>query len=130
MVTQHLASIQPQKTGCMLIGTPLASEPLVSVVTPVYNGEPYLAQCIESVLAQTYHNWQYTIFNNCSTDRSLEIAQAYAASDPRIVVKTSDTFLTQSRSLSTALSSIAPESKYCKMVFGDDRIFPRCVVKS
>jgi len=127
MVTQHLASIQPQKTGCMLIGTPLASEPLVSVVTPVYNGEPYLAQCIESVLAQTYRNWQYTIFNNCSTDRSLEIAQAYAAIDPRIIVKTSDTFLTQSRSLSTALSAIAPESKYCKMVLADDWIFPHCL---
>jgi len=51
--------------------------PLVSIVTPVYNGEPYLAECIESVLAQTYPNWEYIIQNNCSTDRTLEIASEY-----------------------------------------------------
>ena len=39
-------------------------EPLVSVVTPVYNGERYLRECIESVLAQTYEHWDYTIINN------------------------------------------------------------------
>ena len=46
-------------------------EPLVSVVTPVYNGDKYLADCVESVLKQTYQNWEYVIVNNCSTDRTL-----------------------------------------------------------
>ena len=53
----------------------LPKEPLVSVVTPVYNGEKYLEECIESVLNQTYKNWEYIILNNCSTDRTLEIAE-------------------------------------------------------
>ena len=53
--------------------------PLVSVVTPVYNGETYLAACIESVLSQSYSNWEYVIVNNCSTDRTLDIASDYAA---------------------------------------------------
>ena len=42
----------------------LIGEPLVTVVTPVFNGERYLEECIESVLAQTYQNWEYVIFDN------------------------------------------------------------------
>ena len=40
------------------------SEPLVSVVTPVYNGEKYLCECIESVIAQEYENFEYIVVNN------------------------------------------------------------------
>ena len=47
-------------------------EPFVSIVSPVYNGECYLRECIESVLAQTHTHWDYTIVNNCSTDRTLK----------------------------------------------------------
>ena len=53
----------------------------VSVVTPVYNGEDYLAECIESVLAQTHTNFDYLIINNCSTDATLAIAEGRAAVD-------------------------------------------------
>ena len=62
------------------------SEPLVSIVTPVYNGEKFLADCIESILAQSYENWEYIIVNNCSTDRSLAIAEKYAEKDARIKI--------------------------------------------
>ena len=64
----------------------LKSQPLISVVTPVYNTEKYLAECIASVLGQTYQNWEYVIVNNCSTDKSLEIAQRYVQEIPRIRV--------------------------------------------
>jgi glycosyltransferase involved in cell wall biosynthesis len=103
------------------------SQPLVSVVTPVYNAEPYLAECIESVLAQTYGNWDYTILNNCSTDRSLEIARSYAARDPRIRVENNGTFLGQTGNLNKAMSLISPDSKYVKMVLADDWMFPNCL---
>lgn len=103
------------------------SQPLVSVVTPVYNNAQYLPECIESVLAQTYKNWDYTIVNNCSTDGSGEIARRYAAKDPRIKVHDNPEFLRAVPNHNNALRQISPDSKYSKIVFGDDWIFPRCL---
>lgn len=103
------------------------SQPLVSIVTPVYNNAEYLPECVESVLAQTYQNWDYTIVNNCSTDGSGEIARSYAAKDRRIKVHDNRQFLGPIPNHNHALRQISPESKYCKIVFGDDRIFPRCI---
>jgi len=103
------------------------SQPLVSVVTPVYNGEKYLAQCIESVVAQTYENWEYVIVNNCSTDGSLEIIQRYAGQDPRIRICNNDEFLSQMQNWNRAMRQISPASKYCKVVHADDWLFPDCL---
>jgi len=103
------------------------SQPAVSIITPVYNGEEYLEECIESVLAQTYQNWDYTIVNNCSTDCTLEIAQRYAAKDPRIRIHNNPKFLPALANHNYALRQISVASKYCKMVFGDDWLFPECL---
>jgi glycosyltransferase involved in cell wall biosynthesis len=51
--------------------------PLVSVLMNCYNGEAYLREAIESVLAQTYQNWEIIFWDNQSTDRSAEIAKSY-----------------------------------------------------
>ncbi len=105
----------------------LRQEPRVSVVTPVYNGEQYLRECIESVLAQTYSNWDYTIVNNCSTDRTLEIALEYAERDSRIRVHVNQSFVRVIENHNIALGQISPQSKYCKVVAADDWIFPECL---
>ncbi|MCB0212853.1 MAG: glycosyltransferase family 2 protein [Anaerolineae bacterium] len=102
-------------------------QPLVSVVTPVYNTEKYLAECIESVLAQSYDNWEYVIINNCSTDRSLEIAQRYAAQDSRITIHNNTQFLSQMQNWNHAMRQISPDSRYCKVVHADDWLFPDCI---
>jgi glycosyltransferase involved in cell wall biosynthesis len=102
-------------------------EPLVSVVTPVFNGEPYLRECIESVLAQTYTNWDYTIVNNCSSDRTLDIAREYAARDRRIRIHNNETFVRQIASHNVAFRQISPASKYCKLIAADDWLFPECL---
>ncbi len=104
-----------------------ASRPLVSIVTPVYNEAEYLAECIESVLAQTYENWDYTIIDNCSTDGSLEIARRYAAKDSRIRIWENRHFLRAIANQNVGLRQISATSKYCKVVLGDDWIFPECL---
>jgi glycosyltransferase involved in cell wall biosynthesis len=103
------------------------SQPLVSIVTPVYNEAEYLPECIESVLGQTYQNWDYTIVNNCSTDDSMEIARRYAARDGRIQIHNNRQFLSAIPNHNVAFRQISPASKYCKMVFADDWIFPECI---
>lgn len=60
-------------------------EGLVSVITPCYNGEKYLADTIESVIAQTYPNWEMFIVDDGSSDGSASLAESYAARDSRIV---------------------------------------------
>src|SRR5262245_1810612 len=107
----------------------VAVQPLVSVVTPVYNGEKYLPECIESILAQTYPDWEYIIVNNCSKDRSLEIAQDYAQKDSRIRVHNNTQFLGMLQNHNHALRQICPDSKYCKVVHADDWLFPECLEK-
>lgn len=102
-------------------------EPLVSVVTPVYNGDRYLKECIQSVLSQTYQNWEYIILNNCSTDRTLEIAEHYAKKDKRIRIHNNDALLPIMKNWNHALRQISPESKYCKVVHADDFLFPECL---
>jgi glycosyltransferase involved in cell wall biosynthesis len=100
---------------------------LVSVVTPAYNEEEYIAECIESVLAQTYQNWDYTIVNNFSKDKTLEIARQYAEKDPRIRIHDNERFLEMIPNHNVAIRQISPASKYCKVVLADDWIFPRCL---
>lgn len=103
------------------------NEPLVSVVTPVYNGEAFLKDCIESVVAQTYENFEYTLVNNCSTDRSLEIALEYAAKDSRIRVHSNLQHVDIIANHNIAFGFVSPEAKYCKVVSADDTIFPECI---
>jgi glycosyltransferase involved in cell wall biosynthesis len=103
------------------------TEPFVSIVTPLYNTEKYLAECIESVLAQTYNNWEYVIVNNCSTDKSFEIAQSYAKKDKRVRIHNNEKFLEIIPNWNHALSQISPLSVYCKIVHADDWLYPECV---
>ena len=102
---------------------------LVSVVTPLYNAEKYLQECIESIIGQTYENWEYLIVNNFSTDRSLEIAQRYSQKDSRIQIHNNAKFLNLFENWNHALRQISVNSKYCKIVHADDWLFPECIAR-
>lgn len=102
--------------------------PFVSFVTPFYNTEKYLAECIESVLRQSYGNWEYILVNNCSTDGSARIAEKYARRCPdRIRLEHNPNFLSQVQNYNRGLSLISADSQYCKFVQADDWLFPDCV---
>ncbi len=101
--------------------------PLVSVVTPFHDTADYLAECIDSVLRQTLPDFEYVLVNNRSSDGSREIAGACAARDRRIRLIDQTAFLDQTANYNSALQSIHPGSRYCKMVQADDWIFPRCL---
>jgi glycosyltransferase involved in cell wall biosynthesis len=63
-----------------------SSPPAVSIITPAYNAEPYLADTIESALAQTFSDFEMLIVDDGSTDGTTAIAQRFAAQDSRIRV--------------------------------------------
>jgi glycosyltransferase involved in cell wall biosynthesis len=116
-----------------MVGSDLRPEttsdsPLVSVVTPFYNTEAYLEECITSVIRQTYTNWEYVLVNNCSTDQSAAIAEHYARQYPgRIRLQHNKAFVSQVQNYNAALRAISRESTYCKMVQADDWLFPDCI---
>lgn len=60
------------------------TDDLVSIIMPAYNAEQYIAEAIESVLKQTYTNWELIIVNDCSTDATEQFAKKYQEQDKRI----------------------------------------------
>ncbi|MBV9354163.1 MAG: glycosyltransferase [Chloroflexi bacterium] len=101
--------------------------PTVSVVTPVYNGQAYLAECIESVLAQTFADWEYVIVDNVSTDETASIARRYAARDSRIRLERPSGFLDVLSNHNRSLRAVHPNARYVKVLHADDWLYPECL---
>jgi glycosyltransferase involved in cell wall biosynthesis len=96
-------------------------EVTVSVLMTVYNREDYLALAIESVLASTYHNFELIIVDDCSKDRSVEIAESYALKDDRISIYKNEKNLGDygNRNKAAGLA----KGKYLKYLDSDDYIY-------
>lgn len=62
----------------------MSKSPTISILTPVWNGLPYLKECVESVLSQEFQDWEMVVADNCSTDGTTEYLQSLT--DPRIKV--------------------------------------------
>ena len=58
---------------------------LITIIVPVYNGAAYLKRCMDSILAQTYPNYEILIVDDGSTDATAEIAEEYLAYDAKMV---------------------------------------------
>ena len=107
----------------------MTTSPRVSVLTPVYNGERYLAECIESVLRQTWPHFEYVIVDNASTDGTAEIIAAYAARDPRIRAHRNARLVPVVANHNIALRHASADAAWCKFVSADDLLFPECLEK-
>lgn len=80
-------------------------KPEISVITAVYNIGKYLGQCLDSMLAQTFHEWELIVIDDGSTDDSPAICDEYAARDSRIrVVHKANTGLSDSRNLGIGMA--------------------------
>src|SRR5215813_8697352 len=126
-VTSSLRSDSVLVQSSVMTRATLPIRPLVSVVTPFYNTARHLAQCIESVLIQSYAEFEYILMDNCSTDGSAEIAEFYARRDPRMRVIRCSEFVPQLKNYNRAVAEISDTSQYCKIVQADDYIFPGCL---
>jgi glycosyltransferase involved in cell wall biosynthesis len=108
----------------MAIKHKIEESPLVSIGVPVYNGGPFLRECLDSILEQTYANWECIIVNNCSKDDTLEIAQEYANKDKRFSVIDNKDFLNVMQNWNETYAHVSPHTEYFKIVPADDWLFP------
>lgn len=102
-------------------------EPLVSIIMPCYNAERYVAQSIESVLAQTYQNWELLITDDGSTDKSVEIVSKYCIKDDRISILVPDEHqgIARTRNMSIARA----KGKFVAFLDSDDIWYPEKLEK-
>ena len=97
---------------------------LVSVIMPMHNSSPFLGEAIESVIAQTYENWELLIVDDASTDNSLEIAKQYAGKDSRIRVFCNPNPI-RMPSAPRNLGVQASKGRYIAFLDSDDMWFPQ-----
>lgn len=99
----------------------------VSIITPVYNSADYIQETAESVLNQTFKNWEWILIDDCSTDKSLSIIQKMASKDSRIKIIVNDknikTALSRNRGIEIATG------KYIAFIDSDDLWHPQKLEK-
>ena len=96
--------------------------PEISVIMSVYNGEEYLESAIESVMNQTFKDWELIVINDCSTDSTAEILDRLAKKDERIKVHPNEVNLRLPKSLNKAISLCS--GKYIARMDADDICLP------
>lgn len=102
----------------------MIKQPLVSICIPVYNKEKYIEETIQSVLSQTYENWELIFCDNASTDGTVNIIKRYLT-DKRIKIYQNVENYGLAYNYQKVFSFAT--GKYQKMLFADDIIFPTCL---
>lgn len=100
-------------------------KPKVSVCIPVYNRPDFICDAIESVLAQSFNDFELIVTDNCSTDNTPEVIKNYAAADDRIKYHRNKNNLGVCSNFSQGL--LLAKGKYIKFLLSDDKLAPACL---
>ncbi|MBA7569532.1 hypothetical protein ES708_11272 [subsurface metagenome] len=100
------------------------NNPLVSIGVPVYNGAKYLRECLDSIVRQSYSNWECVIINNKSTDNTSNIAEEYVNQDKRFKLYHTKELLPLVDNWNYCYSMISDIAAFFKIVPADDWIYP------
>ena len=100
--------------------------PSISVIIPVYNVAPWLKECLDSVLNQTFRDMEIIIVDDGSTDSSPEIIKEYAEKDNRIIaIRKENGGLGSARNVALKMA----KGEYIAFVDSDDKIHPEVYTK-
>ena len=94
--------------------------PLISVIIPIFNAERHIRKCIESVLAQTYENFEIICIDDCSSDKTKDIVSSLRLTDKRIKLISNRTNLGASASRNRGIKEASGD--YITFVDADDHI--------
>ncbi len=98
--------------------------PKLSIITPCYNAEKYIAKLIDSVIASTFTDWEYLVVDDGSTDNSADIIASYAETEPRLqLIRQSNHGVCNARN--NGFKACSPESEYLIFVDADDCVEPQ-----
>jgi glycosyltransferase involved in cell wall biosynthesis len=98
--------------------------PEISIVLPVYNGERYLSRAVDSILVQSFQDFELIIVNDCSNDNSLVIAEAFAAKDKRVKIISND--INRRLPASLNIGFAAATGDYFTWTSDDNLLKPNC----
>ena len=102
------------------------TRPLVAVNIPVYNGEDFIIEALESIKLQDYENFQCNIINNCSTDDTRNKVEAFIRNDKRFTLHNFTDFVAIDKNWNRCIDFI-DNAKYLKVVQADDILFPNAI---
>jgi glycosyltransferase involved in cell wall biosynthesis len=103
--------------------------PLVSVIVPCYNHEHYIAQCIESVLAQTYRNFELIVIDNGSTDNSRGIIATYAQKHSFKTIHLEKNLPPGVEDGAVGMAISLAKGEYISVLYSDDWFLPEKIEK-
>jgi glycosyltransferase involved in cell wall biosynthesis len=109
------------------MATPVDGDPLVAVVTPVYNGDPYLARTLACVQAQTYKNLVHIVLDNASTDGTQAAIAAAEGGQVTLITRRNPVTLPPTDNWNEAVAMIPPRARYAKILCADDLMRADCI---